>query len=153
LNEAKAIQVRLYCLWGSQEVKIYLASSFSLLKEVEQLAGELARRGHELTCRWWTKSFHETNTVANGGFYGKATIRAVGLRNLMKIDQADLLIFLTSTTKLEKHTGGNIEVGYAFGKNKPVIIVGIIKESAMYSPAIHVDTVAELWPVLEEFER
>ncbi len=134
-------------------MKIYLASSFGLLKEVEALAGELARRGHTLTCRWWTKSFHETNTVANGGFYSKATIRAVGMRNLKKIDQADMLIFLTSTTKLEKHTGGNIEVGYAFGKNKPVIIVGVIKESAMYSPAIHVDTVAELWPVLEEFER
>jgi hypothetical protein len=54
-----------------------------------ELAAQLATRGHEITCRWWTKSFHETNAVANHDFYGKPTIRAVGLRNYLKIDQAD----------------------------------------------------------------
>lgn len=134
-------------------MKIYLASSFSLEKQVIELASQLATRGHELTCRWWTKSFHETNAIANHDFYGKPTVRAVGLRNYLKIDQADLLIFLADESKLEKHTGGNLEIGYAHGKGKPVICIGVLRESAMYSPFIQVPTVQDLWPVLEEFER
>lgn len=135
------------------KMKIYLASSFSLEKEVVELAAQLATRGHEITCRWWTKNFHETNGIANADFYSKAGVKAVGARNFMKIDQADILIFLASETKLEKHTGGNIEMGYAHGKGKPVICIGILKESSMYAPFIHVQTIKDLWPILEEFER
>ena len=39
-------------------MKVYLASSFALIPRVETVASILERRGHEITCKWWSREYY-----------------------------------------------------------------------------------------------
>ena len=53
-------------------------------------------------------------------------------RNFKGIDKADVLILVCPSDKPKKFNGANIELGYAIGKGKIVMSVGLLERSAMY---------------------
>jgi nucleoside 2-deoxyribosyltransferase len=102
-------------------MKIYLAYRFTgedpavLDKELGTIVDILKQNGHQTFCSFWKEKYYRDNNFSN---------KEVINYTLPKIDTSDALIaYIKSDQKSE---GMLLEIGYALGKSKPVIVV--IKE-------------------------
>ena len=125
------------------ELKIYLASSFSLVERVKWVCEYLEMYGHEVTVKWWEKDFKTAfGNVTDDFWYGIPGIKEIHDRNFKGIDDADVLILIAPKTEPRKFNGANIEVGYALARGKRVMAFGNIERSAMYwavEPHTHIN--------------
>lgn len=116
-------------------MKFYLASDFNNVKEVERVATLLQRKGHKITCEWWhfdsKKAFKKDSDPI---FYMMQSVRALYLRNLDAIREADAFILVCPMDKAVKFNGANIELGFALALGKPCFSLGLLQRSAMYVP-------------------
>jgi len=111
-------------------MKIYLAGSFDAKDKIQKVSEMLKKEGHSITVEWWKKDFKKID-VPDAEWYNLPQIKEVRIRNFNGIDEADALILVSSDIK-KKYNGANIEIGYAIGKGKYVIIFGTVERSAMY---------------------
>ena len=114
-------------------MKIYLASSFSLIGRIKWLKEYLEHNGHEITVKWWLLDYKEAlGDITNSDWYKMPDIKRIYERNMKGIDDADVLILVAPEFESKKFNGANIEVGYALAKGKKVMSFGKIERSGMY---------------------
>jgi len=124
-------------------VKAYLASSFDLAYRVEEISKFLNENDIDITVRWWNRDFKELDLPLQV-WYKHNLIKRVKERNFKGIDECDFLVLVCPEDKPKKFNGGNIEVGYAFGKGKQVFSIGKIDKSGMYFDVIRCKDKKEL---------
>lgn len=133
-------------------MKIYIASSFRFTEQVRELARQLEKRLHTITCRWWLVDYKIALDIAdNDQWFSQPIIRTIYARSFKAIADADLLILVAP--EATRFNGANIEVGIALALHKPVVCLGELERSAMYEPLIRCPTMADLEQVLMEFEE
>lgn len=91
-------------------MKIYIAGSWNERDWLQDVAIEIIKAtGHTITSRWWTCAV------------GKNALQCA-LMDIQDMDSADcIMVFMRGAT----HRGGRmVELGYAIGKGKPVILIG-----------------------------
>lgn len=110
-------------------MKIYLASRYSRREELCGYREQLRAAGHDVDVRWLSGN-HTIDSVADGDS-GSARADTVAKRqqfaveDLQDIRNSDLLIAFTEPERTGPTRGGrHVELGYALGDGKPVIICG-----------------------------
>ena len=103
-------------------MKVYLASRFSRLSELNTHADELEAMGITVTSRWlrggheWVGSADEEIPLAR--------LHRFAAEDLEDIDAADILVCFTESPRTGPSRGGrHVEFGYALAKGKPIICV------------------------------
>ena len=114
-------------------MKFYIASSFSLIKQVEFYCDALEREGHEVTVKWWKRLSlkKQFQILSPDAFYAEPECKYAFERDLQGIKEADALLFVAASEP-RSYNGANVEVGIAFGLGKPVFSLGTLTNSAMY---------------------
>lgn len=106
-------------------MKVYLAGRFVLRGELEAYANRLKEDGHEIVSSW-----------VYGGENGMELPQIAEL-DFSDIDRADTLVHFTAPEGSATPGGGrHVEMGYALGKGKNVIIVGERENVFCWLPAV-----------------
>jgi len=124
-------------------MKVYLASSFDLIKKVEASAKVLREKGHAVTVEWWRKDYKKL-PLADADWYEDPRVAAISERNFRGIRETDIFVLIAPTLTSKKFNGANIELGYALALEKPCYSVGRLKRSAMYVPVIKCGSIEEV---------
>lgn len=140
-------------------MKVYVASSFSLIPRVERVVKVLEDWGYEITVKWWARVYQVEGLGAQatqdlkkiyaglppGEFYERPETLKSYLSDLGGIDEADALVLVgPKVASRGALVGANIELGYALGKGKPCFSVGALMNSAMYAGLTQCRTYGEL---------
>jgi len=113
-------------------LKIYLASRYSRISELNDYKTDLEALGHTVTSRWLGGDHHLSEV------YAPKKARRFAVDDISDIDAADCLIQFPdearepSTSRGGQHT----EFGYALGTGKRIIIVGFRQHVFHYLPGI-----------------
>lgn len=133
-------------------MKFYIASSFSLITEIKELVSFLESKGHTISVRWWERAGLKKifDKLTPDEFYAEPECEYAFGRDLAGIRESDALILLTTDVP-KKHVGANIEVGMAFGMEKPVFSLGNLVNSAMYWGIYRCKTPEEILEQMSKF--
>lgn len=111
--------------------RVYLASRFSRLPELNQYRIELAREGIEVTSRWLLGG-HEWEGVDDDQIPPEHAMR-FAQEDLQDILRSDAIVCFTEPARSGPSRGGrHVEMGYAYAMGKPVIVVGH-RENVFYT--------------------
>jgi len=124
-------------------MKVYLASSFDLIRRVEAIAKTLREKGHTVTVEWWHKDYKKL-PLEDVDWYEDVRVQAISERNFRGILEADIFVLVAPTLSSKKFNGANIELGYALALGKPCYSVGHLQRSAMYVPVTKCDSIEEV---------
>lgn len=136
-------------------MKIYIASSFSLIEKVEKACKLLEEAGHEILVKWWTRLHlkQKFDILEPDEFYEEPECGIAYERDFNGIMNCDVLFFVADD-KPRCYTGANVELGIALGNAKRCISIGRLQNSALYWAvyrAKDIDEVLEMLDMLEEF--
>lgn len=123
-------------------MKVYLAAMYSLMASMRYYHSRLFSAGHEPTSRW-----------VNGDEEGRSRAEAA-VMDLIDIERADVLILFTNQKGTMFKSGGRfVELGYAIGIDKRVIVVGDYENVFIHLPEIErVDTFTQALRLLKDEE-
>ena len=124
-------------------MKVYLASSFDLIRKVRAIAETLKKRGHSVTVEWWHRDYKKL-PLDDVDWYEDDRVNAISKRNFQGIREADIFVLVAPTATSKKFNGANIELGYALALEKPCFSVGHLQRSAMYVPVTKCDSIEEV---------
>lgn len=140
-------------------MKIYVASSFSLIPKVEWVVKALEEAGHEITAKWWDRIYDtrdlgkkETQELKKlfedldpDEFYRRPETSRSFMADLQGIEDADDFVLVAPDIKSRSAlVGGNIELGYAYGCGKDCFSIGALENSALYWAVKRCKTIDEL---------
>ena len=141
-------------------MKVYIASSFSLLFKIREVEQVLENAGFTVICKWWTgldfipserKTLKEYAKHANSSdFYSHSSCKSAYERDFQSVKDADIFIFVADDVA-RAYNGANIELGIALGDNKPCFSIGKLENSALYYPVVKCLDSRELLTKLEVF--
>jgi nucleoside 2-deoxyribosyltransferase len=136
-------------------MKIYLASKFSMSDEVSRICSELEKRGHIITVKWWKRKDLKLRfeSYDDDKFYGSGDNKYAIFRDLNGIDECRVFILIGGVKEPLQFTGGNIELGYAYAKNKMCFSIGKIKKSALYTNLIRCKDWMHFLTMFRDLER
>jgi len=146
-------------------MKIYIASSFSLTARVTRVAAALELLGHEVTVKWWNRTFDvegegqihtqtlkkRYNDLPPDVFYAKPTCSEAYHADYAGIHEADALL-LVADDEPRPFNGANVELGMALAWGKPCFSIGSLQNSVMYSPVIRCGYIGEVMDLLKQLE-
>jgi nucleoside 2-deoxyribosyltransferase len=114
-------------------MKIYLASSFSLIPKIKRVVELLELFEIGITVRWWERLQlkMEFAKLSPEEFYAHPECKFAFERDYLGIQEADAVVLVADDTP-RRYNGANIEVGIAYALGKPVFSVGVLENSAMY---------------------
>jgi nucleoside 2-deoxyribosyltransferase len=116
-------------------MKVYLASSFDLKERVQLISHTLESKGLAITRKWWLQDYKAAfGEIPDRDWYAKEIVQSISQENFKAIDEADVLIVVCPENSTHKFVGANVEIGYAIAKGKPVLSLGVLPRSAMYTP-------------------
>jgi len=135
-------------------MKVYVASSFSLIPKVEKAVKALEKAGHEITVKWWARKYYvegegPVNTevlkerfrdISSDEFYSKPETRYTFLSDLGGIEEAEAFIFVADDEP-RRYNGANIELGYAYGNGLPCFSIGTLMNSALYHGVVRCENI------------
>jgi nucleoside 2-deoxyribosyltransferase len=117
-----------------KEFKVFIAGWFEARGVMTELASLLTDEGFTVTSRW-------INTPKGvSDFYGlhENTIRIHAAKDIEDLNAANLVILVNPKRHHGKGRGGrHWEVGYAYGRGKPIIIVGEPENLYHYLHDVH----------------
>lgn len=103
-------------------MKVYLAAQFHQKDEINEYATQLRAAGIFVTSSWLDEPFAPNTQL---GEVNETTRREYAQRDLLDIDEANLLVFFSiPDTQLFRRGGRHVEFGYALAKNIPILVVG-----------------------------
>jgi nucleoside 2-deoxyribosyltransferase len=103
----------------SSTIKVYLAADYRLKDELYILALILQTAGLEVTSRW----IHAKNEPITG--LSQERRRECAAMDLEDISGADVFVVVNPAEFADNGTGGrHVELGYALGIGKPVVVFG-----------------------------
>jgi nucleoside 2-deoxyribosyltransferase len=114
-------------------MKVYIASSFSLIPKIEMVAAILETYEIEITVKWWKRIQlkMEFAKLSPEEFYAHPECKFAFERDYMGIQEADAVVLVADETP-RRYNGANVEVGIAYALGKPVFSFGALENSAMY---------------------
>ena len=135
-------------------VKIYIASSFSLIPKIEKVCHELESDGHEVLVKWWERiglklKFQE---LSREDFYNEYECKNAYERDFEGVMNCDVLLFVADD-EIKSYCGANVELGMALGRNKRCIVLGELQNSAMYYPVYWAKDIDDILYVLSKLEE
>ena len=135
-------------------MKLYIASSFSLIGKVEKLTAILEAEGHEITVKWWTRLHlkQKFQVLEPEEFYAEPECEYAFMRDMKGIHEADALIMVASDEP-RSYNGANVEIGMAIGIGRPVFSLGRLTNSAMYWPIKRCTSTDELLSIIKQTKR
>lgn len=110
-------------------MKAYVAAPFGRKVEARAAIQTLAALGIESTARW-VESHYDDETKPE-------ILRLEAMEDLNDIDRADMLVLLASWPR-EGSGGKDVELGYALGRGKKVVVVGEPYSLFHYYPCVKV---------------
>ena len=136
-------------------VKIYIASSFSLIPRIEEVVKVLEDAGHEIMVKWWTRYDlkKKFEVLDPDDFYAEPECAYAYERDFNGVMECDVLLFVADD-KPRYYTGANVELGIALGNTIRCMSVGRLRNSALYYNvyrAKDMDDVLYTLEILEEF--
>jgi hypothetical protein len=146
-------------------MKVYVASSFSLIPKVKKITKILEKRGHEISEKWWNRVYSSEglglvdtqklkkifDDLPPDEFYSKIETRKSYLLDLKGITEAEAFIFVAND-KPRKFTGANIELGYALAKGIRCLSIGNLTNSVLYFEVIRCKNIQEILYWLSDLE-
>jgi len=139
-----------------EPVKIYIASSFSLVDKVQVLSDMLEDAGHEITVKWWAREYeiegediHTTELkVINDSldrhiFNSLKETRFSYWDDLNGVLNCDAFIFLADDEP-RKYNGASVELGIALGHFKACFLLGELENSVLFSQLIYCENIPDL---------
>ena len=138
----------------NRKLKIYFASSSKFIDKVKELAVmiDVAIGPIEVTRAWW-KYHHEDNELfenyTDEHYYAHPQVQLIRHYDKIAIREADIVIVYNEYRY--KLTGATWEMGFAEGVGTPVIVLGDLKRSTMYSGAIFARSLDELIEALKRW--
>ncbi len=147
-------------------MRIYIASSFSLLDQVKAVAEVLEREGHLITVKWWDRKYDipgergvhtvELKKRYNGlkpdEFYSKHETWFSYWSDFQGVRNADAFVFVADDEP-RKYNGAAVELGIALGDKKPCYLLGCLENSVLFAPLIRCKNPQELLIRLPEVEE
>jgi hypothetical protein len=123
----------------SVKPKIYIASMWGRMEEMNEHAAVFRKAGYEVTAQWLDcfgkNAAYEIDAVG---------MERAALMDLEDIDRADVLIHYTSAKASMNRGGGrHFEMGYAYRSYKWVIVVGEREQVFCYLPGVDVVATTE----------
>lgn len=114
-------------------MKIYIASSFSLIPRVEKVCEILEEAGHEVLVKWWTRLDlkKKFDVLEPDDFYEEPECGIAYERDFNGVMACDVLLFVADD-KPRYYTGANVELGIALGNSKRCMSIGKLRNSALY---------------------
>ena len=105
-------------------MKIYLASRYSRIEEMQTYADQLYANGHEITSRW-IKGNHQISDEGLSIQAEESKRIQFAQEDLEDLSTADIIIAFTEEPRATNSRGGrHVELGYALGLGKQIIIIG-----------------------------
>jgi len=148
----------------TQPLKIYVASTFGLIPDVETVVAALEHAGHEITVKWWAREYEidgeliPTTTLklinhvlTPGEFYAKPETKFSFNSDFNGIKDADAFVFVAARAA-RAYNGANIELGIAIGDSKPCFSLGTLDLSVLYYPVTQCRTINELLGHLRDLQ-
>lgn len=126
-------------------MKIYVAFRFTgedpavLDKELGIIGEILKESGHEVFCSFWQEKYYQDNNFGN---------KEIINYSLAQLDASDMLVAYIKSN--EKSEGMLLEIGYAVGKGKRVIV--LIKEGVKTNFVTHLASEVIHYEEFSEFE-
>jgi len=135
-------------------MKVYIASSFDQIDNVDIVARYLENRGHTIAVKWWATdgfSMHDkkTTTVSEEDFYNDPICRAIFERDFAGVQDADVFILVADLQTPRAYNGANIEYGIAVAAGKPCFSLGKLARCALYYPVVQCRALSELAEKIE----
>jgi len=114
-------------------VKIYIASSFSLIDKIERVVAALEEAGHEIMVKWWTRYDlkKKFEVLDPDEFYAEAECAYAYERDFNGVMLSDVLLFVADDEP-RYYTGANVELGIALGNSIRCMSIGALRNSALY---------------------
>ncbi len=146
-------------------LKVYVASSFKLIKKVETVVSALERAGHEITVKWWAREYvidgeivhtqvlkKRNDVLSRDEFYSKPETLRSFAADVYGVKSADVFVFVAADEP-RKFTGANVELGIAIGDKIPCYALGSLELSVLYYPVCHCGSIGALLRALAKYER
>lgn len=117
---------------------VYLAGPYSRRAEFVGYATQLADLGHSVTSTWLTC---ETQTVADDGVTlagHPGALAMLARMDLRDLDESELVIVFTEPATVPVRGGYLVEMGYALGRKKRVVVVGQMRTLFDWAIAVRV---------------
>ena len=126
-------------------MKIYIASSFSLIPKILDLVNKLELLGHVITVKWWERQYLKNQfAMLNADiFYAQPECEYAFNTDFKGIKNSDILI-LVADEKPRAYNGANIELGMVLAFNKKCFSLGNLENSAMYFTVTKCNSVDDL---------
>lgn len=138
-------------------MKIYVASSFSLISKVEEVVEALEKVGHEITVKWWNRVYDtrdlgkiqtqelkkEFENLEPNEFYSRPETSKSFCADLQGIEDCEAFILVADEIP-RNYGGANIELGYAMGCGKDCFSIGSLENSALYWDVKRCSSIDEL---------
>ena len=137
-------------------VKIYIASSFSLVDKVAMLSDLLEREGHTITVKWWAREYeiegehiHTTELKVTNDELDRDIFNNLPETQFSYWDDfngvlnCDAFIFVADEKK-RKYNGASVELGIALGHFKTTFLLGELENSVLFSHLIYCEDIPEL---------
>lgn len=147
-------------------MKVYIASSFSLIPKVSIISKALENSGHKITMKWWDRAFnipseglvHTTElkkkyaTLSPEDFYKRPECKIVHDTDKRGVFEAEVLLFVADSN-ITVYNGANVELCMADAWGKPRICIGELANSALYYGMTFCSTVEEVLLHLSKLEE
>ena len=140
-------------------MKVYLASSFSLVAKVREIDRILEDAGFKVLCKWWQgldyipwerRTLKEyAQTASPQDFYSHTGCKNAYERDFQGVKDADVFVFVADDSP-RAYNGANIELGIALSDKKPCFAVGRLENSALYYPVVKCSDPNDLLAKLSE---
>lgn len=138
-------------------MKLYLASSFTLIERVERASNYLEKEGHKITVKWWSRKYNidgerevcttilkkENDLLDIEEFYKTPECKYSFESDLKGVKDADAFIFIADHNP-RSYNGANVELGIAIGDNKPCFVLGNLTKSVLYYPVVRCKSLHDL---------
>lgn len=126
---------------------IYLAAPFEHLLTMRTLRESLVADGVAVNSRWLSETPEENMAVLSSSPTAKELGRVYALRDLEDIDAADVVVVYNPVAFKNAGTGGrHVELGYAIGRHKTVILYNGYPSNVFHYLVLYADT----YPALVE---
>lgn len=138
-------------------MKVYIASSFSLIPRVEEACRLLEEAGHVVLVKWWTRLElkKQFEVLSPEDFYDEPECSYAYHRDFDGVMECDVLLFVASDEP-RYYTGANVELGIALGNKKFCMSVGRLRNSALYWGVYrcrNMDDVLGMLEIMEEADE
>ncbi len=126
-------------------MKIYLASSFTLIPKVEAVCKALEDAGHTITVKWWLRKalWDKQKDMTDEEFYSNPDSFYAYKTDKAGVWSADALV-LVADDEVRAYNGANIELGWADWRGIPYYSIGKLDHSALYVYVNRCHTIEEL---------